>query len=124
MGDLNQLRRGGRLSAGKAILGNLLHVKPVLHVDDEGHLVPVDSVKGRKNSIEALCQKMEETAIDPQNQRIYISHGDCLADARTLAAMVQDRLHVASVTIGDVGPVIGAHSGLGTLALFFLGKQR
>ncbi len=124
VGDLNQLRRGGRLSAGKAILGNLLHVKPVLHVDDEGHLVPVDSVKGRKNSIEALCQKMEETAIDPQNQRIYISHGDCLADAQTLAAMVQDRLHVASVTIGDVGPVIGAHSGLGTLALFFLGKQR
>lgn len=124
VGDLNQLRRGGRLSAGKAILGNLLHIKPVLHVDDEGHLVPVDSVKGRKKSIEALFQKMAETAIDPQNQHIYISHGDCLADAQALAAMVQERLHVASVTIGDVGPVIGAHSGLGTLALFFLGQQR
>ena len=124
VGDLNQLRRGGRLSAGKAILGNLLHVKPVLHVDDVGHLVPVDSVKGRKKSIEALVNKMEESVVDPQTQRVYISHGDCLADAQTLAALVKERLKVASVTIGDVGPVIGAHSGLGTLALFFLGKQR
>lgn len=124
VGDLNQLRRGGRLSAGKAILGNLLHVKPVLHVDDVGHLVPVDSVKGRKKSIEALVKKMEESVVDPQTQRVYISHGDCLADAQTLAALVKERLKVVSVTIGDVGPVIGAHSGLGTLALFFLGKQR
>ena len=124
VGDLNQLRRGGRLSAGKAILGNLLHVKPVLHVDDVGHLVPVDSVKGRKKSIEALVKKMEESVVDPQTQRVYISHGDCLADAQTLAALVKERLKVVSVTIGDVGPVIGAHSGLGTLALFVLGPQR
>ena len=124
VGDLNQLRRGGRLSAGKAILGNLLHVKPVLHVDDVGHLVPVDSVKGRKKSIEALVKKMEESVVDPQTQRVYISHGDCLADAQTLAALVKERLKVVSVTIGDVGPVSGAHSGLGSLALFFLGKQR
>lgn len=124
VGDLNQLRRGGRLSAGKAVLGNLLHVKPVLHVDDAGHLVPVDSVKGRKKSIEALVNKMAESVVAPQTQRVYISHGDCLDDAQTLAALVKERLKVASVTIGDVGPVIGAHSGLGTLALFFLGKQR
>ena len=74
-----------------------------------------------KKSIEALLKHMEESAIDPQNQRIYISHGDCLDEARALAAMIQERLHVVSVTIGDVGPVIGAHSGLGTLALFFPG---
>ena len=124
VGDLSQLRRGGRLSAGKAIVGNLLNIKPVLHVDDQGHLVPMESAKGRKKSIEALLKHMEESAIDPQNQRIYISHGDCLDEARALAAMIQERLHVVSVTIGDVGPVIGAHSGLGTLALFFLGTQR
>ena len=124
VGDLSQLRRGGRLSAGKAIVGNLLNIKPVLHVDDQGHLVPMESAKGRKKSIEALLKHMEESAIDPQNQRIYISHGDCLDEARALAAMIQARLHVVSVTIGDVGPVIGAHSGLGTLALFFLGTQR
>ena len=124
VGDLSQLRRGGRLSAGKAIVGNLLNIKPVLHVDNEGRLVPMESAKGRKKSVEALLKHMEETVIDPETQRIYISHGDCLADAQALAAMIQERLHVVSVTIGDVGPVIGAHSGVGTLALFFLGTKR
>ena len=124
VGDLSQLRRGGRLSAGKAIVGNLLNIKPVLHVDNEGRLVPMESAKGRKKSVEALVRHMEETAIAPETQRIYISHGDCLGDAEVLAAAIQSKLGVASVTIGDVGPVIGAHSGRGTLALFFLGKER
>ena len=124
VGDLGQLRRGGRLSAGKAILGNLLHIKPVLHVDDGGRLVPMDSVKGRKKSIEAMFRMMEETVIDPASQRVYISHGDCLEDAQMLADMVKERLGVQSVTIGYVGPVIGAHSGYRTLALFFLGEHR
>ena len=124
VGDLSQLRRGGRLSAGKAIVGNLLNIKPVLHVDHEGRLVPMESAKGRKKSVEALVRHMEETAIAPETQRIYISHGDCLGDAEVLAAAIQSKLGVASVTIGDVGPGIGAHSGLGTLALFFLGKER
>jgi DegV family protein with EDD domain len=124
VGDLSQLRRGGRLSAGKAILGNLLHIKPVLHVDDGGRLVPMDSVKGRKKSIEAMFDQMAESVIDPQSQRIYISHGDCLEDAELLASMAKERLGVSSVTIGYVGPVIGAHSGYRTLALFFLGSKR
>ena len=124
VGDLSQLRRGGRLSAGKAIVGNLLNIKPVLHVDHEGRLVPMESAKGRKKTVEALVRHMEETAIAPETQRIYISHGDCLGDAEVLAAAIQSKLGVASVTIGDVGPVIGAHAGLGTLALFFLGKER
>ena len=124
VGDLSQLRRGGRLSAGKAIMGNLLHIKPVLHVDDQGRLVPVEQVKGRKKSIEALLRHMEETAEDPASQRVYISHGDCKKEAEALAVAVQTCLGVASVTIGDVGPVIGAHAGAGTLALFFLGKAR
>lgn len=124
VGDLSQLRRGGRLSAGKAIVGNLLHIKPVLHVDDQGRLVPMEQVKGRKKSIEALLRHMEETVEDPASQRVYISHGDCQQEAEALAVAVQTRLGVASVTVGDVGPVIGAHSGAGTLALFFLGKAR
>jgi len=124
VGDLSQLRRGGRLSAGKAILGNLLHIKPVLHVDDNGRLVPMDSVKGRKKSIEAMFEKMRETVTEPQSQRIYISHGDCLDDAQMLAEMAREQLGVQSVTIGYVGPVIGAHSGYRTLALFFLGTKR
>ena len=97
---------------------------PVLHVDNEGHLVPMASAKGRKKSIEALVSHMEESAVAPEQQCVYISHGDCLADAQLLAQMVRDRLHVSSVTIGDVGPVIGAHSGAGTLALFFVGTHR
>ena len=121
---MSQLRRGGRLSAGKAILGNLLHIKPVLHVDDNGRLVPMDSVKGRKKSIEAMFEKMRETVTEPQSQRIYISHGDCLDDAQMLAVMAREQLGVQSVTIGYVGPVIGAHSGYRTLALFFLGTKR
>lgn len=124
VGDLNQLRRGGRLSAGKAILGNLLHIKPVLHVDDGGRLVPMDSVKGRKNSIEAMFDQMAKSVVDPQSQRVYISHGDCLEDAELLASMVKERLGVPVVRIGYVGPVIGAHSGYRTLALFFLGTKR
>ena len=124
VGDLSQLRRGGRLSAGKAILGNLLHIKPVLHVDDNGRLVPMDSVKGRKKSIEAMFEKMRETVTESQSQRIYISHGDCLDDAQMLADMAREQLGVQSVTIGYVGPVIGAHSGYRTLALFFLGTKR
>ena len=124
VGDLSQLRRGGRLSAGKAILGNLLHIKPVLHVDDNGRLVPMDSVKGRKKSIEAMFEKMRETVTEPQSQRIYISHGDCLDDAQMLADLAREQLGVQSVTIGYVGPVIGAHSGYRTLALFFLGTKR
>lgn len=124
VGDLSQLRRGGRLSAGKAIVGSILNIKPVLHVDDEGHLVPMESAKGRRKSIEALIQHMEESAVAPEKQRVYISHGNCLADAEALALLVRKRLHVSSVTIGDIGPVIGAHSGAGTLALFFLGTHR
>lgn len=124
VGDLNQLRRGGRLSAGKAILGNLLHIKPVLHVDDSGRLVPMDSVKGRKKSIEAMFNEMKATVIDPASQDVYISHGDCPEDAELLAGMCRERLGVRSVTAGYVGPVIGAHSGYRTLALFFLGSKR
>jgi DegV family protein with EDD domain len=124
VGNLTQLRRGGRLSAGKAVLGSLLHVKPILHVDDAGRLVPVDTVKGRKNSIQALVDHMAETVRSPQGQHIYISHGDCPEDAQVLADLVVQRFPSVTVTIGDVGPVIGAHSGLGTLALFFLGEQR
>jgi DegV family protein with EDD domain len=124
VGNLTQLRRGGRLSAGKAVLGSLLHVKPILHVDDEGRLVPVDTVKGRKNSIQAMVDRMAESIRSPEGQHIYISHGDCPQDAQVLADLVKAKFPSVTVTIGDVGPVIGAHSGLGTLALFFLGEHR
>ena len=122
--DLHFLKRGGRISAATAVVGSMLHIKPVLHVDDEGHLINMGKVRGRGASLTAMVDHMEETAIDPANQVVFISHGDCLADAEKVAADVKKRFGVKEVVINYVGPVIGAHSGPGTLALFFLGSKR
>ncbi|HIS68435.1 MAG TPA: DegV family protein [Candidatus Gallacutalibacter stercoravium] len=122
--DLNHLKRGGRISSATALLGTMLGIKPVLHVDDEGHLINVGKVRGRRQSIAALADNMEKTCVNPQDQTIFISHGDCLEDARTLEEMVKERFHVKRVYINPIGPVIGAHSGPGTVALFFLGTKR
>lgn len=122
--DLNFLKRGGRCSAGAAFLGTALSIKPVMHVDDVGHLIPVDKVRGRKRSLIAMVDKMEELAIDPADQTVFISHGDCLDEAQWLAALIKERLQVKDVLINYVGPVIGAHSGPGTMALFFIGDHR
>ena len=101
-----------------------LSIKPVMHVDDQGRLIPVSKARGRKASLTALVDKMAETAIDPEHQTVFISHGDCLEDARFVADEVRRRLGVKTVHINYVGPVIGNHSGPGTMALFFLGKER
>lgn len=122
--DLHHLKRGGRVSSATALLGTMLGIKPVLHVDDEGHLVNVDKVRGRRQSLQAMVEKMRQTCIDPENQMIFISHGDCLEDAQALADMVRERMQVKDIVIHYIGPVIGAHSGPGTVALFFLGTKR
>ena len=122
--DLHFLKRGGRVSAATAVLGTMLSIKPVLHVDNEGRLIKVSTARGRGASLTALVDQMERTAIDPAEQTVFISHGDCLADARRVADQVKARLGVKTVHIGPVGPVIGAHSGPGTVALFFLGRER
>lgn len=124
VGDLNQLRRGGRLSAGKAVFGSLLHVKPVLRVDEEGRLVAVTTVKGRKKSLDALLNKIETLADQPEGQKVFISQGDCREETEALAAAIRAKLPVGDVVIGNVGPVVGAHAGKGVVALFFLGKDR
>lgn len=120
--DLHFLKRGGRISAATAVVGSMLSIKPVLHVDDEGHLINVGKARGRAASLTALVDKMEETAIDVDT--VFISHGDCLADAEKVKAMVEERFGTQKVVINHIGPVIGAHAGPGTLALFFLGTQR
>lgn len=122
--DLFFLKRGGRVSAATALVGSALGIKPVLHVDNEGHLINVSKARGRKNSILALVDRMEKSAINPAKQTIFISHGDCLADAEFLADELRKRFGISDITINFVGPVIGAHSGPGTLALFFLGEER
>ena len=122
--DLHFLKRGGRISATTAVVGSMLKIKPVLHVDNEGHLINIGKARGRAASLKALVDKMEQTAIDPGDQTVFISHGDCLEDAQMVAQMVRDRFGVKDVYLNYVGPVIGAHSGPGTLALFYVGIER
>ena len=122
--DLVYLKRGGRISAATAFVGNVLGFKPVLHMDDAGHLINMFKVRGRKASLEALADKYEELALDKAGGTVFISHGDCAADAKQLAAMLYERCGVKVALTVNVGPVIGAHSGPGTMALFFLGDHR
>lgn len=122
--DLMHLKRGGRVSAATAMVGTLLQIKPVLHVDDEGHLINVSKARGRKASIEALAKKLAELGADYDNSTVFLSHGDCLEDARLLETILKEKYGVKQVVISYVGSVIGSHAGPGTLALFFLGKHR
>lgn len=122
--DLHFLKRGGRISAATAVVGSMLQIKPVLHVDDEGHLINIGKARGRQAALKALVDRMEETAIDSGSLTVFISHGDCLEDARTVAEMVKKRFNVQDIYINYVGPVIGAHSGPGTVALFYVGTER
>ena len=122
--DLVYLKRGGRVSPAVALVGGMLQIKPVMHVDDEGHLIKVSTVRGRKASLAALADKLIETAEDPANGTFFISHGDCAEDAQTLCDMIVAKGGNKVELITHVGTVIGAHSGPGTMALFFIAKQR
>jgi len=122
--DLMYLKRGGRVSAATALVGTVLQIKPVLHVDDEGHLINVTKARGRKASIEMLAKKMGETALPGKNDYVMICHGDCIDDAQYLAKLVKEKFGVKEVFIGYTGAIIGSHSGPGTLALFYLGEHR
>lgn len=122
--DLVYLKRGGRVSPTVAFVGNLLGIKPVLHVDNEGHLINMFKVRGRKAAIAALAEKLGELALDKKGGTVYISHGDCMNDVKALEEILKKNYGAKVDIVADVGPVIGAHSGPGTLALFFVGKER
>lgn len=122
--DLMYLKRGGRISAATAIIGTMLQIKPVLHVDDEGHLISVSKTRGRKASIQALAAKVGELGANWKNETFFISHGDCIEDAEYLASILKEKYGAKQVIISYVGGVIGSHSGPETLALFFLGDHR
>ena len=122
--DLVYLKRGGRVSPTAAFVGNLLGIKPVLYMDNEGHLIPVSKVRGRRTAIMAMADKYTEKAVDKANGTVFISHGACEADAKFLADTLKERHGVEVKIITDIGPVIGAHSGPGTLALFFVADAR
>ena len=120
--DLSHLKRGGRISATTALVGTMLNVKPIIHVDNDGHLINCAKVRGRKAALEYLVKKFGETATDLDN--VFIAHGDCPEDAAALEAMLREKHDIKDVTTGYVGPVIGAHTGPGVLVLFFMGSNR
>ena len=122
--DLMYLKRGGRVSAATALVGTMLQVKPIIHVNDEGKLINVGKARGRKAAIDTLVKKMQETALPGENDVAYICHGDCWEDARYLEEKIKEKCGVKEVLVYYVGAVIGSHSGPGTLALFFLGDHR
>ena len=122
--DLMFLKRGGRVSATTAVLGTMLNIKPILHVDDEGHLIKVSTARGRKASIDALAAKAAATALPGQNDTMFLSHGDCQEEAEYLATVLKEKHGEKEEISGYIGGVIGSHSGPGTMALFFLGSKR
>ena len=122
--DLMYLKRGGRISAATALVGTMLQIKPLLHVDDEGHLINMTKTRGRKAAIDAMVKKAQELGAGYDNSTMFISHGDCLSDAESLSRQLKEKCGVKDGVISSVGAVIGSHSGPGTLALFFLGSHR
>ena len=120
--DLTHLKRGGRISATTALVGTMLNVKPIIHVDDEGRLINCAKVRGRKAAMEYLVKKFGETATDFDT--VFIAHGDCPEDAAALEAMLREKHDIKDITTGYVGPVIGAHTGPGVLVVFFMGTKR
>ena len=122
--DLEYLKRGGRVSPAVAFVGGLLGIKPILQMDSDGHLIKVSTARGRKKSIEALADKFGELAFEDKDTPIFISHGDCLEDAQALSDLIKKRYNVETTMITEIGPIIGSHSGPGTIAFFFIGKNR
>ncbi len=120
--DLFFLKRGGRIDAATAVVGTVLKFKPIIVVDEEGHLISVDKVRGRKSSIKELFDRMNSNVDEEKLDYVFISHSDCLEDVKSLEAMIKERYTSAQVVIGNIGPVIGAHTGPGAIALFYIGK--
>ena len=123
--DLTHLARLGRCSKASAMIGTLMNIKPVLHVDEQGRLMPYAKVMSRKKALKALVDGMEERMLPASEQKkVYIGHGDCLDDANFVKKMIQDRFGIEDVEVGDIGPVIGTHTNAGVVALFFLGNSK
>lgn len=122
--DLMYLKRGGRVSAATALAGTLLQIKPLLHVNNEGKLISIGKARGRKASIQALCDKVGELGIPGANDTVFICHGDCLEDAKQLEKLLKEKYGTKNVFIYYIGAVIGAHAGPGTMSVFFLGEHR
>lgn len=122
--NLFHLKRGGRVSGATALVGSILKIKPIMHVDNDGKLVAIGKVIGRRKSLHALVDRLFELADMNENDPIFISHGDCIDDVNYVIGLLRERLPNVEILVNYVGAVIGAHSGCGTLAVFHKGKKR
>ena len=122
--DLVYLKRGGRISAASAFFGNMLGIKPILHMDETGHLVAMQKVRGRRTAIDALIKKIEESAKDPSDCPIFISHAQCPNEVEAMESALQAKLGRGFTHVTEIGPVIGSHAGPGTVAIFFPTTER
>jgi len=122
--DLSHLKRGGRISATTALMGTMLNVKPIIHMDDRGQLINTAKVRGRHTAMEYIAGKLGELGEGYDNETVFVAHGDCPEDAAALSQLVKEKYGVRNVYTGYVGPVIGAHTGPGVLVVFFVGKHR
>jgi DegV family protein with EDD domain len=122
--DLNHLKRGGRISGAAALVGTMMGIKPVMHFDNEGHIILMDKIRGRRQSLDDLVNHMEKTSVEPGQQMIFISHSDSPEGLEYVAEQVKKRFGISQIETAPIGPVIGAHTGTGTVALFYLGEDR
>lgn len=122
--DLMHLHRGGRVSKTSAVAGTLLGIKPVIHMNNEGKLIPIDKVRGRRQSLQKIVEKTIALVDDTENDVFMISHSDCEEDANYVAELVEQHYGSMEKIIHFIGPVIGTHTGPGTVALFFMAKER
>lgn len=122
--DLNHLRRGGRISSTAAVVGTLLNIKPILDINDDGKLITVEKVKGRKKALKTLVEKLSERIVNPEEHVVGISHGDCIQDAEYVRDLILEKYKVKDFLINNIGPVVGSHTGPGAVTLCFLGESR
>lgn len=122
--DLNFLKRGGRITAGAAWFGTALKIKPVLHVDNNGKLIPMEKKIGRKKALARIAEIVRDTGVNPQDQTIYIAHGDCIDDVEETKELIRKEAGTTKFFVNTLGPVIGSHAGPGTIAVFFFADHR
>ena len=122
--DLNHLRRGGRVSGASAFVGSVLSIKPILTIVEEGKLVPISKVRGWSKAMEHIVGRMDEFKFAPVSQPVFIAHGDCQDKADQMIAQITAKFGTKEFIINEIGPVIGAHAGPGTIAVMFLGNER
>nr|WP_296265452.1 DegV family protein [uncultured Merdimonas sp.] len=122
--DLNHLHRGGRISKATAVVGTMVKIKPIIHMDNQGKLQVIGKERGRKKSLNKIVDMAVEQARGWENDIIMITHGDCLEDAEYVAGLVREKMGIDNILINNIGTVIGSHTGPGVVAVFCMGSQR